>query len=135
MDMEYWLRLSMTEFKGVYLPERRLSSFRIMEGTKTEANFQSFIKEWTDIITKFSSEGRFSPELFSQVKEAIQYLKGTAVLAEMRSDDAKGFFKINKLWVHALKHYPALMTNRGAWMFYLAKIFDIRLNRLKKFNN
>lgn len=135
MDMEYWLRLSMTDFKGYSLPDRRLSSFRIMEGTKTEANFESFIREWSEIITKFKSEGRFALDLSAQVDTAIQYLKGTAILAEMRSSNLKGFSKINKLWINALKEYPALMTNRGAWVFYFAKIFNIRLNRLKRFND
>lgn len=133
MDMEYWLRLSMSDFKGKYLPETRLSSFRIMEGTKTEANFQSFIKEWCDIISKYSKEGRFSAELSGKVKDAIHYLKGTAILAEMRSSEVNGFLEINRLWLKALNQYPSLILNRGAWMFYLAKVSNIQLDRLKRF--
>jgi len=133
MDMEYWLRLSMTNFKGKYLPETTLSSFRIMEGTKTEANFQSFIREWCDIITRYSKEGRFQAEMSGKVSDAIQYLNGTAILAKMRSSEVKGFFQINRLWLKALKQYPSLISNRGAWMFYLAKVSNIELDRLKRF--
>lgn len=135
MDMEYWLRLSMTEFKGVYLKETRLASFRIMKGTKTEASFNHFIKEWLMVILKYSSEGRFSQDISLNVRESIQYLKGTLALAEMRSFETKGFFQISKLWINSLIEYPKLLTNRGAWVFYFFSLFNIKLNRLKKFND
>ena len=134
MDMEFWLRISLNNIKGVYISDEVLANFRMMPGTKTVESGPDFLKEWKQVLTQYHKNDSFSHKDVPFVTKAISHITGSWYLGRMRDKrEVKGFISIVNNFRKALSYNPTLWKNKGAWAFFFGRLLNIKRNREGRF--
>lgn len=134
MDMEFWLRISLNNIKGVYISDEVLANFRMMPGTKTVEAGPDFLKEWKQVLTQYHKNDSFSHKDVPFVTKAISLITGNWYLGRMRDKrEVKGFISIVNNFRKALFYNPTLWKNKGAWAFFFGRLLNIKINREGRF--
>lgn len=134
MDREFWLRFCIRGLKGQYIEGKTLANFRLMAGTKTSESGPKFLNEWIGVLEEYKQNGIFPEQELPMVQRAVNKTRGAWHIEKMRSRrETKDLLAVTRHFIHALKYDPSMWKNRGAWAFFVVRLFGVELNRDNRF--
>ena len=134
MDREFWLRISLHNYKINYIDNKIFSNFRICSGRKSFENPEKMNEEWVLVIKKYFKSDHFSSIEKEHKLSIISKAESYYFLSKMNNSIRNGEY-INILKNASISIYLnfSIMFNMGFWKILIFGLLGFDLDRFKKF--